>query len=150
MEMADLQFEVHIKWSGTGKEGEGQITLGDDTLRYSAPASMGGKGVGASPEDLLISAVSSCYSGTLFGVLTRGGLPVQHVKVRAEGFVTDYPRQAKFSRLLVHPTIIGGDSARQAEYEQAATTARDRCFIGKVIAGNVAYEVGTVQIAPEA
>lgn len=147
--MADLQFEVNIKWSGTGKDGEGQIDLGDETLRYSAPADMGGKGVGASPEDLLISAVCSCYSGTLFGVLRRTGLPARHIDVWAEGFVTGYPRESKFSRLLVHPTINGGDATRQAEYEKAATAARDRCFIGKTIAGNVAYEVGTVQIVPE-
>ncbi|HEX7057176.1 MAG TPA: OsmC family protein [Bacilli bacterium] len=147
--MADLRFEARLEWSGLGKDGEGKATLNGETLVVSAPASMGGKGVGASPEDLLIGAVSSCYSGTLLGVLKRTGLAASSVQVRAEGIITDYPMRAKFSRLIVHPTITGGEPARQSEYEQAATTAREKCFIGKTIAGNISYEVGEVRVLPD-
>src|SRR5690606_27643433 len=41
-----------------------------------------------------------------------------------------------------------GDEARTAAYADAAASARERCFIGKTIAGNVAYEVGEVKVIP--
>jgi len=146
--MADLSFSTDLKWSGTGRDGEGTVMLAQVPQTYCAPASMGGKGAGTSPEELLIAAVSTCYSGTLFGILKKTNLPVEEVIIQAEGTVTGHPLQSKFARLRVNPTVRGGDSGQLAAYQSAAEMARDKCFIGKTIAGNVAYEVGDVQLIP--
>ncbi|MCL6452963.1 MAG: OsmC family protein [Alicyclobacillus sp.] len=144
--MADLHFSTTLTWQGTGREGEGQVTLGGQTVTYSGPESMGGKGVGSSPEELLIAAVSACYSGTLLGVLRKRGLAAERVEIEAEGTVTGYPVQSKFARLRVSPTVYGGDASQTGAYQEAAVEARDKCFIGKTIAGNVTYDVGDVRI----
>lgn len=144
--MADLEFPLQAKWSGTGKDGEGSITIGAQSFIYSSPENMGGKGIGFSPEDFLTAGVTTCYSGTLFGVLKKAKLPVAEVVVAAKGIVTDYPIKSKFSGLVVSPTIIGGDTGLLKEYKEAAETARQRCFIGKTITGNVDYRVGEVFI----
>lgn len=144
--MADLQFDVNLAWGGTGREGEGTAKMSDQTVRYSAPANMGGKGVGTSPEEFLIAGVASCYSGTLVGVLKKAGMPVDDVAIRAEGIVTGYPMQSKFATLRVHPEIHGGDPEQLDEYRKLAVVARDKCFIGKTIMGNVEYEVGEVKV----
>src|SRR6185312_15027625 len=68
-QMDDLSFDVELCWSQAGAHGAGALQTNDLTLEISGPASMGGLGVGASPEELLVSAVSSCYAGTFFGVL---------------------------------------------------------------------------------
>ncbi len=57
-----------------------------------------------------------------------------------------YPGQARFERIVVSPTIAGGDPARVHAYEQVAAQAHDRCFIGRTIAGNVDYRVGWVRV----
>ena len=145
--MRELSFQVEIEWSGTGREGAGQIVTDDLELELSAPASMGGRGVGANPEELLVSAVASCYAGTLFWTLRRGGLPAASVTVDARGTVSGYPGWARFERIVVSPTIVDGDPARMYEYERAAADAHDRCFIGRTIAGNVDYQVGWVALA---
>lgn len=144
--MTDLHFEVLAQWGGTGRQGAGNMLIGEQIFEYSAPANMGGKGIGYSPEDLLIGAVTSCYSGTLNGILVKRGLAVKRVGVRAEGHITGFPMQTKFDRLVVNPTIYGGDEAAASAYIEAATAARDHCFIGKTIAGNVKYEVGEVKV----
>ena len=144
--MADLSFSTELNWSNTGRNGEGVVRLGGNEVTYSAPDSMGGKGVGTSPEELLISAVSACYSATLFAVLRKADLPVEDVTIKAEGIVTGYPLQSKFARLIVSPVIHGSVEDRSEEYQRAARTARDKCFIGKTIAGNVDYQVGEVQL----
>jgi len=144
----ELSFEVELDWSGTGREGAGRIVTDDLQLELSAPASMGGRGVGTNPEELLVSAVASCYAGTLFWVLRRSGLPAASVSVDAHGTVTGYPGWAHFERIVVSPTIVDGDPTRIYEYERAAADAHDRCFIGRTIAGNVDYQVGWVALAP--
>jgi peroxiredoxin-like protein len=146
--METLTFTVNAQWAGTGREGEGTLTLGGQPLRYSAPTSMGGKGVGASPEDLLVAAVTACYSGTLFRVLTQERLPAVHIAVTATGTVEGYPTQTRYSRLMVSPTIVGGDPARLAAYERAAARSRDLCFIGKTVRDYLDYVVGPVTVRP--
>ncbi|QSO52283.1 OsmC family protein [Alicyclobacillus curvatus] len=144
--MADLGFEITLQWSGTGRAGEGTARLSNHEVTYSAPYSMGGKGVGSSPEEFLLAAVCSCYSATLFGVLKKAGLPAEQIFIKAEGTVTDYPVKSKFARIRVNPAIDGGLKANIEAYREAALTARDKCFIGKTIMGNVEYEVGEVTI----
>lgn len=147
--MNDLSFAVDLRWSGIGREGAGEIQADDLTFELSAPGSMGGRGVGTNPEELLVCAVSSCYTATLFAVLVRTELPVSSLAISANGTVTGFPRRPRFARLKVTPTILGGDVTRQAEYEAAAALAHDRCVIGGALAPEVTYEVGSVDIREE-
>ncbi|HEU5362434.1 MAG TPA: OsmC family protein [Gaiellaceae bacterium] len=146
--MAELPFAVQLEWAGSGGEGAGRIVTDDLELEYSVPASMGGRGVGSNPEELLVCAVGACYSATLNGVLRRAGLPASGVRVAATATVSGYPEHARFAQLTVSPTIIGGDASRSVEYDHAARAAHDRCFIGRTIAGAVDYRLGTVTVAP--
>jgi peroxiredoxin-like protein len=142
--MGDLSFDVGLRWSGTGRDGAGEVQGDGVALELSAPKSMGGRGVGTNPEELLVCAISSCYTATLFAVLRRGRLPVDSVTVAASGTVTGFPDQTRFARIVVSPTILGGAAERQEEYEVAAEYAHRRCFIGRTLAPEVTYEVGSV------
>ena len=144
--MDDLSFDVELCWSQAGAHGAGALQTNDLTLEISGPSSMGGSGVGASPEELLVSAVSSCYVATLFGVLRGARLPVDSLAVSAKGTVMGLPGHARFARIVVSPMVLGGDSDRREEYQSAASAAHDRCFIGRALAPEVAYEVGDVQM----
>jgi peroxiredoxin-like protein len=144
--MAELSFDVQLDWRGTSKDGEGMFASGGSQMPYSAPAAMGGRGVGTNPEELLIGAVVSCYSITLANVLKATGLPVSRLSVRGEGVVSDYPKSARFSRIHVHPTIAGADRARDDEYRTAARSARDKCFIGRAVRDHLDYAVGDISI----
>ena len=142
--MSDLTFNAELMWSGTGREGAGEIQTDGLALELSGPESMGGRGVGTNPEELLVCAVSSCFTATLFGVLRRAQLPADSLAVAANGTVTGFPGHARFARIVVSPTILGGDVERHPEYEAAASIAHDRCFIGRALAPEVVYEVGSV------
>jgi osmotically inducible protein OsmC len=149
----DLTFASMVRWAGRGREGGGTVTTGGQTLECSAPDSMGGQGVGTSPEELLVAAVASCYSGTFFHLLGRDGLPAEEVVVDAVGVVSAYPsRAAHFSRIVVNPTINGADSGRLSDYQACALVAREHCFIGTALREAIIYEVGEVTLrsrAPE-
>jgi osmotically inducible protein OsmC len=147
--MADLSFSIRAEWAGSGREGEGVMETGGEHLRYSAPSSMGGKGVGTSPEELLLAAVTSCYSGTLFRVLERQGLPVERLRIETAGVVEGYPRDPRYGRVTVSPVILGGDPSRTPAYEAAAQQSRDLCFIGKTIRDYLEYVVGDVAVKAE-
>lgn len=152
--MRDLSFDVALTWSGTGLEVAGQTQTDDVALHLSGPESMGGSGVGTNPKELLACAVSSCYAATPFAGLRRAQLPVVSLAVAASGTVTGFPAATRVTGIVVTPTSIGGDTARQPEYKAAVSLARDRCFNGRTLAPEVVYQVdsahvrGDVALAP--
>ncbi|NMP23256.1 OsmC family protein [Sulfobacillus harzensis] len=143
----DLVFNVTADWSGVGNAGQGTMHMGTDEYVYSAPANMGGKGVGASPEEFLIAAVTACYSGTLMRVLRQRKLPADSLTIQTAGIVEDFPAKTRFARITVNPVIKGGVPSQRDEYQKAADEARNQCFIGKTVRDYLQYEVGTVTIA---
>jgi peroxiredoxin-like protein len=146
--MAELSFTSKLTWSG-GRHA-GIVETGGQSLQFSVPASMGGVGEGTSPEELLLSAVGSCYTATLAGLTRARRLPASSIEVRVEGTVSDYPGPtARISTITVNPTFVGLESGREKDYESAAMTARERCFIGKHLAPQVSYRVGEVDFAEE-
>ena len=146
--MPDLDFFIDATARGSGKDREGIISVDGESVRFSAPASMGGKGVGASPETLLISAVTACYSLTLLAYLQIRRLPCTEPSVKTQGVVTGFPKHDTYARIVVNPVFHGGDAAQVDKYRAAAVEARDHCFIGQTVAaGGAIYEVGTVAVA---
>jgi peroxiredoxin-like protein len=147
--MGDLSFNADLRWSGTGRDGVGEVQADGLTLELSGPKSMGGRGVGTNPEGLLVCAISSCYTAALFAVLRRVRLPVDSVAVAASGTVTGFPHQTRFASIVVSPTILGGAPERQEEYEASAIFAHERCFIGHSLSPEVDYKVGSVTVQAE-
>jgi peroxiredoxin-like protein len=146
-EVADLTFDITSEWSGIGIDGSGHLKAGDRSYLFSVPASMGGKGEGTSPEELLTLAVCACFTATLFALLAKARLAVVRLEVAAEGRVADYPGEhAHFAEVRVSPTVYGGEIERLDQYVKLACKAKDRCFIGATLQGNVAYEVGEVTV----
>jgi peroxiredoxin-like protein len=148
--MDELSFDVELRWAQIGRTGVGEIQADGLALELSGPKSMGGRGVGTNPEELLVCAVSSCYIATLSAVLHRAKLPAESLAVSASGKLTGFPTVARFAGVGVRPPILGADVARQPEYEAAAGKARDRCLIGHALAPEVSYEVGAVELCEQA
>lgn len=142
--MSDLEFMVGAEWQGDARAGRGILTTGAQRVVYSSPSSMGGNGAGTNPEELLIAAVASCYSIGLAALLQKAGLPVASIEVQATALITGFPLATAFNKIIVSPTITSARPARAAKYEKAAQTARDRCFIGRMLPKAVVYEVGIV------
>ncbi|MEJ7786827.1 MAG: OsmC family protein [Solirubrobacteraceae bacterium] len=148
--MSALSFDVELRWTHDRKSGIGEIRTDNAIYDVSTPKAMGGRGVGTNPEELLVSAVASCFSATLYAVLQRAHLPVDSLKVAARGTVRDYPTRSRFAGVVVSPTILGADPRRRAEYETSALRAHARCLIRRALASDVTYELGPIHVQREA
>jgi len=147
--MPDLEFEVSTQWDGDVSTRHGVLEAGGGQIEYSSPSTMGGSGEGTNPEELLLAAVGTCYTLGLSRLLHKRDLPATSLRVSVRGVVSGYPLAATFARVVVSPAIAGANRSRAADYEAAARVARDRCFIGKMLAASVSYEVGQVTLTSE-
>ena len=146
--MSALRFDVDLEWRADQIVGE--ITVGGVRTTVSEPRLMGGTGIGMSPEDLFVAAAASSYSVTLAEVLRAAGLPQSCLAIRAEGLVAERPWRGE-----IHDRHGAPDDPRcrpraTQAYEKAAIAARNHCFIGRSIRGNIAYVVGDVALAESA
>ena len=141
--MGDVHFDVDLSWSGTGRQSGGWIDTDNLVLRLSTLEAMSGPDEGTK---LYVSAVSSWYAETLFGVLERAGLPVSSLSVAATGRLTGFPNRTRLAQIAFSPAIVDGDAHRLDEYDDAAQSARERCFIGGRFGPGVIYDVGPVRI----
>ncbi len=145
--MSDLLFTSNLSWSG-GRSSSGLVETSGQSLQFSVPDSMGGLGAGTNPEELLSSAVGACYTSTLAAILESRRLPTASIEVQVNTLVSDYPGpNARIAAITVNPTFVGAELGRKPDYETAAHTARQRCFIGRHLAPQVSYRVGEVEFA---
>lgn len=140
--MSALQFDVDLEWRADQRFGE--ITAGEARACVSEPRVLGGTGTSMSPEDLFVAATASSYCVTLAEMLRAVGLPQSSLSIHAEGLVASDAVAERFTTVIVRPTIQGADVARRDAYAKAAIAARNNCFIGRSIRGNIAYVVGEV------
>jgi organic hydroperoxide reductase OsmC/OhrA len=140
----DTCCSIDLEWRATDNAGTITTTMGE--LPYSDPAMTANDPAGPSPEVLLLAAVASCYSIALSNQLRAARLPRTRVAVHADGIIGNDQGNARFTRVLVQPTIRGADVPRREAYKKAANAARDECLIGWSIRGNVAFVVGDVAV----
>lgn len=144
---APLAFQIVARARGGPEGNRGLLSVDGHSISYSAPASMGGPGEGASPETLLLAAVSSCYSLTLLAYLAKRRLPHGELELRTRGEVGGYPGELRYLAVEVSPRIEGADAARRSDYENTAAQALSKCFIGQTLArSGLAYRLGAVEL----
>ena len=137
-------FEVRSTWQGT-RQGTGVLSGAAGNSEFAIPANLAGAGgARTNPEELLLSAVASCYSITLSLIAEKRRLPLTKVDVTASGQVERMANGGlKFISITLRPTLLlaGADEAQQSAALQAANRAEQHCVISNAIRGNVEVHV---------
>lgn len=150
------KFTVSSTWTGNS-DGDG-VARGDGwSIGYGSPASFGGKtapqpsieaeeGTGgrANPEELLISAVVSCYCITLAYLAERKRLPLERIEMDASGeVVRQVGGSLKFESITLRPQLLshGADESQVRSLTDCAHKAETYCPVSNALRGNVRIEV---------
>jgi len=143
--MAEVRFPVDAGIGTGDREREAALRLGAFELVASAPAELGGKGAGTSPETLVAAGALACWSLTFEAVLKRRDLPFASIEARAEAVVSGVPGSDRYSAVRFSARVLSGDPVRGADYEAAARRALERSFIVHALSGGtIEFSVGSV------
>jgi peroxiredoxin-like protein len=136
-------FQLKSVWTGNS-DGDGKIIADAGTVEYGVPESLGGKAGRSNPEEMLLAAVTSCFSITFALLAERRRLPVTEIHVEATGEVERQPdRTLKFTTIRLHTKIRmeGEDTTQQNAVLEAAHRAEKYCLISRALQGNVEISV---------
>lgn len=125
-------------WSGTIKEGNGELTTQSETLnktKFSFKTRISEDEKGTNPEELLAAAHSACFTMAVSFALTQKGLDPTSLNTEAilsmEGFdITG-----------IHLSITGSVSGISAdEFETITKDAEKNCLISKALSVPISSE----------
>lgn len=143
--MATHEYPVTVQWKG-GRDGEGFAAPQRSGSKFTlgVPEEFGGNGGGTNPEELLTSAVASCYTLTFGIIAANRKLPVESLNVEAVGEVEQNGTSFVYTKVTLRPKIVLAAGASDADVTSAtemAMKADHYCLITNAVRDKVQVHV---------
>jgi len=129
------QFNVSATWSGDATGcGRLQLPQGDLDLAIGGSKKLGGCGIGANPEELLLGAVAACFVNTWAIFLRKLNVAYTEPAVRVSGDLGADPAGGyKMLNLTIHALVPRALMLEQkAPVEKTLQLAEKYCITSKV------------------
>ncbi|MDP4130188.1 MAG: OsmC family protein [Bacteroidota bacterium] len=120
-------------WSGTLKEGKGEISTQSTTLnktQYSFKTRFE-QGVGTNPEELIAAAHAGCFTMAVGAALTQGGFTPGDLETEATLDLDMAALSITGIHLELKGSVIAG--VDEAKFRQIAEGAKTNCIISKAL-----------------
>lgn len=139
------EYPVTVTWTG-GRDGGGKAANGNsgETFPLSVGKEYGGPGAGTNPEELLTSAIASCWAITFGIIAANRKLPVANIEARAVGEVEQDGMQFTYTKIALRPKITldaGATDEQVAMATDMAHKAEMYCIITAAVKGKVGIEL---------
>lgn len=132
--------EVTGHWRGSFA-GSGVVTAPGFSSGVTLPKDFGGLGENATPEDLLLSALASCFLITYGIILEKNRVSYESLRISAElKTKVDFP--PRIQEAALQPEIIS--DADPTLLKTLAERAEKMCLISQAVDGNVIKSVNLV------
>lgn len=141
--MIKHDFKVQTNWQG-GRDEVG--TVNGDVLseQISIPSSLGGNGTGTNPDEMLVSAASSCYIISLAATLERAKFSNVTLTVDSVGTAIFENGKFRMDKITHYPSISVPDNEKEnleKRLPKILEIADNNCMISNSIRNNVAIEI---------
>ncbi len=138
------RFTLSATWSGDGTGcGQMRLTQGDVSIPIGGSKALGGCGVGANPEELLLGAVGACFIATWAIFLKKLKVTYAEPTLRVSGELGRDPAGGyKMMKTVIHARVPSSLLAeRRVEVEKTLALAEKYCIISKVVKAAMPLEV---------
>ena len=127
-----LRFPIAAEWWG-GRTVDAEAP-GKEGLRVVTPPEFRGGVAGEwSPEELLVTAVASCYALTLAAVAEQANAPIHRVRLGGVGHVEgDRRGHYRFTVIELEVELVTDPDAVEAA-ERAAALAEEHCIVSRAL-----------------
>ncbi|ASW55611.1 OsmC family protein [Plantactinospora sp. KBS50] len=133
-------YDVVVSWSGggaaggTGRRTHGLVSAdGPDPLAVAADPALGGDPDRWNPEQLLVSALSTCHMLVYLHLCRRRGVEVIGYTDRPHGELAIDRDGGRFTEVTLAPSVIVTDPMMMDEAVRLHGVAHNACFIAKSV-----------------
>jgi len=136
--MATIKRDASAVWTGSGKDGQGQLTTASGTLS-STPYSFAkrfGDEKGTNPEELIAAAHAGCFSMALAFGLSGAGHPPERLETRADLTMQQEGAGWRITDVVLTLKAKVPGMSRE-DFMKAAEGAKANCPVSKVLNANI-------------
>lgn len=136
-------YRVDVEWTGnlgTGTDGyrnysrDHEIRIaGKPTLAGSSDSAFRGDAARHNPEDMLVTALSTCHMLSYLHMATVAGVVVTAYADAAEGTMATEGNGGRFVEVVLHPTVTISAASDPAKAATAHEEAHHACFIANSV-----------------
>jgi len=141
-----------VAWWSSGRAGLAKCDSALNSIHFAAPPQFGGLEGRWTPEDLLLSAIASCFTTTFRVLAEYSKWEYTDLQVEASGTVDKAGSGYSFSHIVLQPhlkILVEDDRSRALHLLQKA---QDLCLVSRAIAVTQAFEpvveVGNMALSP--
>jgi peroxiredoxin-like protein len=105
-----------------------------NAIHFTTPPQFGGMEGRWSPEDLLLSAVASCFTSTFHALAERSSFHFTDLEVEVSGCVNKSESGYIFSEIVIRPTLKISSGEDRSRAERLMEKAKRLCLVSRALA----------------
>jgi peroxiredoxin-like protein len=123
-----------VAWWASGKTGLVKSDSAPNAIHFTTPPQFGGVEGRWSPEDLLLSAVASCFTSTFHALAERSSFHFTDLEVEVQGCVNKSESGYMFSEIVIRPTVKIPIDEDRPRAERLMEKAKRLCLVSRALA----------------
>ncbi len=120
-------------WWTSGQTGITKSESAPNAVHFAAPPQFGGMEGRWTPEDLLLSAIASCFTTTFQAVAGYSKFEYTDLEVSVEGTVEKTQPGYCFTKIVIRPKLTIGDEQGQARGLELLKKTKSLCLVSRAL-----------------
>jgi peroxiredoxin-like protein len=145
MEKESHQFRITASWL-SGRTGIAKCDTVPSVVRFAAPAHFGGIEGRWTPEDLLLTAVASCYTSTFRALADYSRFEYADLEVEATGTVQKLNSGYAFGEIVTHPVLTLVRAEDHGRALRLLEKAQGLCLVARALSAKHSF-MPTIEVA---
>jgi organic hydroperoxide reductase OsmC/OhrA len=106
--------------------------------KFTAPPEFGGYTDLATPEDLFVASINTCFMLTFETICKKTKTEFQNFECECHGTLENVDGEERMTKIVLRPTVAGND---RKKLENALLLAKKYCLVTNSITSEVALEI---------
>jgi peroxiredoxin-like protein len=129
-----------VAWWTSGPAGIAKSDSAPNAIHFTAPPEFGGLEGRWTPEDLLMTALASCFTTTFHAIAECSKFEYTDLAVEAEGTVDKTDNGYCFSEIVIRPTLTIPNEEQREWAISLLDKAKALCLVSRALATTQKFE----------
>ena len=130
-----------VAWWTSGQTGIAKSDSAPNAIHFTAPPQFGGVEGRWAPEDLLMTALASCFTTTFHAIAGHSKFEYTDLAVEAEGTVSKTDTGYGFNEIVIRPTLTIASEENRQRAISLLQKVRELCLVSRALAAPQRFEI---------
>jgi organic hydroperoxide reductase OsmC/OhrA len=130
--MEDIQYRIKAWWS-SGRTGIARTDSAPSAIHFTAPPQFGGLEGRWTPEDLLLTAVASCYTTTFRVLAEYSKFEYSDLEVEVDARARKLDSGYAFSEIVTRPILILNSEEDKDRANRLLEKTQELCLVARAL-----------------